>query len=181
MSRIGKKSIAIPNGVRFVCEHSRIVVIGGFGTLKCLIPAAIKIDFDAVSNLVHVTRLSDDATARSLHGLVRSLIANSVLGVCKPWERRLEIVGVGYQASVSNSVLTLNVGYSNPLLVAIPAEVKCVVPDSTHIVLTSADKQLVGQIAANIRSLRPPEPYKGKGIRYVDEHVRRKSGKAFGS
>ena len=181
MSRIGKKSITIPNGVRVVCEGARVVVSGGFGTLECIVPASIEIDSDSASGLVRVTRLSDDAAARSLHGLVRSLIANSVLGVSKPWERRLEIVGVGYQASTSNSVLTLNVGYANPLLVTIPAEVRCEVPDSTHIVLTSADKQLVGQIAANIRSLRPPEPYKGKGIRYVDEHVRRKSGKAFGS
>lgn len=181
MSRIGKKSIVIPNGVRFVCERSRIIVVGKLGTLQCQIPALIKIDFDSLSGLVHVTRLSDNATARSLHGLVRSLIANSVLGVSTPWERRLEIVGVGYQATVSNSVLTLNVGYANPLLVQIPDEVRCEVPDSTHIILTSSDKQLVGQVAANIRSLRPPEPYKGKGIRYMDEHVRRKSGKAFGS
>ena len=181
MSRVGKKSIEIPSGVRFICERARVVVTGGFGTLKCDIPAVIRIDFDSSAGLVYVSRLRDDSAARSLHGLVRSLIANSVLGVNKPWEKRLEIVGVGYQASVSNGVLTLNVGFANPLLVTIPIEVKCELVDSTHIVLTSADKQLVGQIAANIRSLRPPEPYKGKGIRYADEHVRRKSGKAFGS
>lgn len=181
MSRIGKKSIAIPKDVRVVTERARIIVTGTFGSLKCLVPAEIEIEVDSASGLVYVNRLSDDATARSLHGLVRSLIANSVLGVSQPWERRLEIVGVGYQASITNNVLTLNVGYANPLLVNIPAAVRCEVPDSTHIVLSSADKQLVGQVAANIRSLRPPEPYKGKGIRYLDEHVRRKSGKAFGS
>ena len=181
MSRIGKKSIAIPKDVRVVTERTRIIVTGTFGSLKCLVPAEIEIEFDSASGLVYVNRLSDDATARSLHGLVRSLIANSVLGVSQPWQRRLEIVGVGYQASITNDILTLNVGYANPLLVNIPAAVRCEVPDSTHIVLSSADKQLVGQVAANIRSLRPPEPYKGKGIRYLDEHVRRKSGKAFGS
>lgn len=181
MSRIGKKSIAIPKDVRFVKERTWIIVSGTFGSLKCLVPAEIEIEFDSISELVYVNRLSDDASARSLHGLTRSLIANSVLGVCKPWERRLEIVGVGYQASITSNLLTLNVGYANPLLVNIPAEVRCEVPDSTHIVLSSVDKQLVGQVAANIRSLRPPEPYKGKGIRYLNEHVRRKSGKAFGS
>ena len=181
MSRIGKKSIAIPKDVSVATERMRIIVTGVFGSLKCLVPDGIEIKFDSASGVVYVNRLSDDATARSLHGLVRSLIANSVLGVSQPWERRLEIVGVGYQASITNNVLTLNVGYSNPLLINIPAEVRCEVPDPTHIVLSSADKQLVGQVAANIRSLRPPEPYKGKGIRYIDEHVRRKSGKAFGS
>ena len=99
----------------------------------------------------------------------------------KPWEKRLEIIGVGYQASFSNGILTLNVGFANPLLVNIPLKVRCEVPDVTHINLSSIDKQLVGQVAANIRCLRPPEPYKGKGIRYVNEFVRRKSGKAFGS
>lgn len=181
MSRIGKKSIAIPKDVSIVTERKRIIVTGAFGSLKCLVPAEIEIEFDSASGVVYVNRLNDDATVRSLHGLVRSLIANSVLGVSQPWERRLEIVGVGYQASITNNVLTLNVGYSNPLLINIPAGVRCEVPDPTHIVLSSADKQLVGQVAANIRTLRPPEPYKGKGIRYLDEHVRRKSGKAFGS
>lgn len=181
MSRIGKKNIEIPKDVNVFDGKSHIVVTGTFGSLGCLVPDEIEISVDSVAGLVCVSRLSDDSAVRSLHGLVRSLIANNILGVSKPWEKRLEIVGVGYQASISDNVLTLNVGYANPLLVHIPAEVRCEVPDSTHIVLSSADKQLVGQIAANIRSLRPPEPYKGKGIRYVDEHVRRKSGKAFGS
>lgn len=181
MSRIGRKSIEIPKDVNILDGKSRIVVTGTYGSLTCLVPDVIEVDVDSVSGIICVSRLSDDATARSLHGLTRSLIANTILGVSKPWKKRLEIVGVGYQASISNNVLTLNVGYANPLLVDIPDEVRCEVPDSTHIVLSSADKQMVGQVAANIRSLRPPEPYKGKGIRYVDEHVRRKSGKAFGS
>lgn len=181
MSRIGKKSISLPKDVNVHVDHDRVVITGKFGSLHCLIPAPLKIELDSVNGLLSVDRLKDDATARSLHGLVRSLISNSVIGVNKPWEKRLEIIGVGYQASFANNLLSLNVGFSNPLLVNIPVDVACELPDSTHIVLSSVDKQLVGQIAANIRSLRPPEPYKGKGIRYLNEHVRRKSGKAFGS
>jgi len=181
MSRIGKSSVAVPKDVCVSVEGARVVVTGKFGRLVCLVPVAIEIGLDSISSMIRVSRRSDDAMARSLHGLVRSLVANMVSGVSKPWEKRLEIIGVGYQASILNGVLTLNVGYANPLLVNIPAEVQCEVSDSTRIVLSSADKQLVGQVAANIRSLRPPEPYKGKGIRYVDERVRRKSGKAFGS
>jgi large subunit ribosomal protein L6 len=181
MSRIGKKSVTIPKDVRVSIEGTQVVVTGKLGKLECHVPDLIGIDYDSSSGLINVSRKSDESLARSLHGLVRSLIANSVLGVCVPWVKRLEIIGVGYQASISNSILTLNVGYANPLLVNIPSQVRCEVPDPTHIVLSSVDKQLVGQIAANIRSLRPPEPYKGKGIRYIDEHVKRKSGKAFGS
>lgn len=181
MSRVGKKDISVPKDVSVHVDHNRVVISGRFGSLHCLIPAPLEIELDSVNGVLSVGRLGDDATARSVHGLVRSLIANSVLGVNTPWEKRLEIIGVGYQASFAGNVLTLNVGFSNPLLVNIPVDVKCELPDTTHIVLSSANKQLVGQIAANIRSLRPPEPYKGKGIRYLNEHVRRKSGKAFGS
>ena len=181
MSRIGKKGIDVPKDVVVAKEDGAVAVTGKFGKLTCPIPDAINVEFDPTARQVSVSRVEENATARSLHGLTRSLISNMVSGVSRPWEKRLEIVGVGYQASVSKGVLTLNVGFANPLLVTIPATVKCELPDATHIVLTSADKQLVGQIAADIRSLRPPEPYKGKGIRYSDEHVRRKSGKAFGS
>lgn len=181
MSRIGTKAINVPGGVTVVVHQSEVTVKGKCGELRCIIPPMIEVVFDRTAAQVRVERQDDSAVARSLHGLVRSLIDNMVVGVNLPWEKRLEIVGVGYQASVSGSVLTLNVGYANPLLVIIPEGVKCVMTDPTHIVLSSADKQLVGQLAANVRSLRKPEPYKGKGIRYSGENVRRKSGKAFGS
>lgn len=181
MSRIGTKAINVPGGVTVVVHQSQVTVKGKCGELHCMIPPTIEVVFDHTAAQVRVERQDDSATARSLHGLVRSLIDNMVVGVNLPWEKRLEIVGVGYQASFSGSVLTLNVGYANPLLVTIPEGVKCVMADPTHIILSSADKQLVGQLAANVRSLRKPEPYKGKGIRYSGENVRRKSGKAFGS
>lgn len=181
MSRIGNKAIPVSSAVVVLICGSEVTIMGKCGELHCVIPPQISVALDCAASQICVTREDDSATAKSLHGLVRSLIDNMVIGVNKPWEKRLEIVGVGYQASVSGSVLTLNVGYSNPLLVSIPKGVMCTVTDPTHVVLTSADKQLVGQLAANVRSLRKPEPYKGKGIRYSGENVRRKSGKAFGS
>lgn len=181
MSRIGNKAISVSSAVVVEICESAVTIRGKCGELRCVVPPQISVVLDSVASQIFVSRVDDSATAKSLHGLVRSLIDNMVVGVNKPWEKRLEIVGVGYQASVSGSVLTLNVGYSNPLLVNIPKGVVCVVTDPTHVVLTSADKQMVGQLAANVRSLRKPEPYKGKGIRYSGESVRRKSGKAFGS
>ena len=179
MSRIGNKAIPIPAGVDIIVSHSSVEIKGARGKLEIEIPDLIAVDVE--SNIITVTRHSNDPISRSLHGLVRSLLSNSVLGVVVPWCKRLEIVGVGYNASFSNRLLTLSVGYANPVSVRIPVDVNCEVPDSTHIVLSSVNKQLVGQIAANVRAVRPPEPYKGKGIRYSEEHVRRKSGKAFGS
>ena len=123
----------------------------------------------------------DRRELRALHGLIRALVANMVRGVVEPWEKKLEIVGVGYQAAMSPGKLTLNVGFAHPVIIPLPAGVTCELPDNTHVVLKSADRQAVGQVAANVRRVRPPEPYKGKGIRYAGEHVKRKQGKAFGS
>lgn len=181
MSRIGSKAIPVPSTVAVVIESSKIVVSGPFGELICSLPEQVTVLFDTTAAQIRIERLDDSPMSRSVHGLIRTLINNMVIGVERPWEKRLEIVGVGYQASLSGDVLTLNVGYANPLHVDLPKGVMCVVSDPTHVVLTSADKQLVGQLAANVRSLRVPEPYKGKGIRYSNEVVRRKSGKAFGS
>ena len=181
MSRIGGKAIPVPSGVSVSTQPPLVTVKGKCGDLVCQIPPEITVLVDGEGGAVTVQRCGDSARERSLHGLMRSLIANMVIGVDRPWERRLEIVGVGYQAVLAGSVLTLNVGYANPISVTIPQGVVCLVTDPTHVVLSSADKQLVGQLAADVRSLRKPEPYKGKGIRYLGETVRRKSGKAFGS
>ena len=181
MSRIGIVAISVPPKVTIAIESSKAVIKGTFGELSCLLPEQLSILFDSEAAEIRVQRLDNSPMSRSLHGLTRTLLNNMVVGVEQPWEKKLEIVGVGYQASLSGDVLTLNVGYANPLQVRLPKGVMCVVSDPTHLVLSSADKQLVGQLAANVRSLRPPEPYKGKGIRYSNEIVRRKSGKAFGS
>ena len=181
MSRIGSKAIPVPPSVTISLEGSEARVRGTHGELICPVPEQINLIFDSKTAEIRVERIDDSPMSRSMHGLIRTLISNMVIGVERPWEKRLEIVGVGYQASLSGDVLTLNVGYSNPLCVNLPKGIKCVVSDPTHVVLSSADKQLVGQLAANVRSLRVPEPYKGKGIRYSNETVRRKSGKAFGS
>jgi len=181
MSRIGNLPVNIPKGVDVKLADDSVVVKGASGTLTVQVPPMLSVSLTQPANCLSVTRTADGALARSLHGLVRSLISNSVTGVIKPWEVKLEIVGVGYQASVAGKVLTLDVGFANPIRIDIPSTVTCALPDSTHITLTSPDKQLVGQIAANIRSVRKPEPYKGKGIRYSGEIVKRKSGKAFGS
>jgi large subunit ribosomal protein L6 len=130
---------------------------------------------------VLVSRPDDKRSSRALHGLTRSLIQNMVDGVLKPFEKKLEITGVGYNASLAAGKLTLQVGFANKIVLVVPAGVKCEVPDPTHVIVKSCDKQACGQFAAEVRSVRPPEPYKGKGIRYQDEHVRRKAGKAFGS
>jgi len=130
---------------------------------------------------VAVTRPDDSRSSRALHGLTRTLIANMVTGVQEPFVKKLEIQGVGYNATVSNNELALQVGFANTVRLPIPEGVNCVLPDQTHIVVSSCDKQAAGQFAANVRRVRPPEPYKGKGIRYDGEHVRRKAGKAFGA
>ena len=181
MSRIGNKAILIPGKVAVEIGLEYLSITGTHGSLRIPIPLKVSVNCNLTQSLLFVTRCDDSNIAKSLHGLTRSLISNCIAGVDRPWEVKLEIIGVGYQASLSNAVLTLDVGYSNPLKIQIPVGVTCVLPDSTHIILTSADKQLVGQIAANIREMRKPEPYKGKGIRYAGENVRRKSGKAFGS
>jgi|UniRef100_A0A7C4LKT3 large subunit ribosomal protein L6 len=181
MSRIGKKPVAIPAGVTVQVAGSKVTVKGKHGELSLTCHPRIKVCVDEAAREVRVERPSDDRESRALHGLTRALINNMVQGVNTPWEKKLEIQGVGYQASLSGKTLTLQVGFANAIKLSVPSNVVCELPDNTHINLRSADRQAVGQFAAEIRSVRPPEPYKGKGIRYVGERVRRKAGKAFGS
>jgi len=181
MSRIGKKPVVIPSGVTVQLAGSTLKVKGKHGELSLGCHPRVKVGVDDSSKQVRVERPADDRESRALHGLTRALINNMVMGVATPWEKKLEIQGVGYQASVSGKTLTLQVGFANAVKLNIPSNVTCELPDNTHINLKSADRQAVGQFAAEIRNVRPPEPYKGKGIRYVDERVRRKAGKAFGS
>jgi large subunit ribosomal protein L6 len=179
MSRIGKKPVAVPAGVKVEVAGTRVSAKGPSGELALSVHPAMAVAVDGGS--VKISRPDDKRSNRALHGLTRSLIQNMVSGVVKPFEKKLEIIGVGYNASLSGSKLTLQVGFANKIVMEIPQGVKCEVPDATHVIVKSSDKQACGQFAAEIRAVRPPEPYKGKGIRYQDEFVRRKSGKAFGS
>jgi large subunit ribosomal protein L6 len=181
MSRIGKKPVVIPTGVTVQVAGGKVSVKGKFGELSLVAHPQMKVVLDDGTKQLHVERPGDDRQNRALHGLTRALINNMVVGVSAPWEKKLEIQGVGYQASLAGKTLTLQVGFANAIKLPVPAGVTCEVPDNTHINLKSADRQAVGQFAAEIRAVRPPEPYKGKGIRYVGERVRRKAGKAFGS
>jgi large subunit ribosomal protein L6 len=179
MSRIGKKPIPVPNGVEVRIADATVTIKGKNGELKLAPHPAMKVAFDAGSRQLTVSRPDDLRSNRALHGLTRSLLNNMVQGVQTYFEKRLEIQGVGYTATVSGKTLNLQVGYANTVKMPLPEGVVCECPDNTHIVLKSANKQVVGQFAANVRAVRPPEPYKGKGIRYQNEVVRRKAGKAF--
>ncbi|MGQ0633265.1 MAG: 50S ribosomal protein L6 [Planctomycetaceae bacterium] len=181
MSRIGKKPVALPANVTASVDAGVVTVKGPHGELKLRHHPAMTISVDKGASQIVVSRPDDERANKALHGLTRSLVNNMVAGVVTPFEKKLEIVGVGYQATVSGKTLNLQVGFANVVKLPIPGGVKVTVPDNTHITLQSADKQAVGQFAAVIRKVRPPEPYKGKGIRYEGEHVRRKAGKAFAS
>jgi len=179
MSRIGKQPIPVPSGVTVKIDGRDVSVSGSAGSLSLTVHK--NMDVSVEDNQVLVRRPNDKRENRALHGLTRSLINNMVIGVAKPYEKRLEIVGVGYNARVEGKQLVLQVGFANKITLPIPDGISCTLPDATHVVINGPDKQAVGQFAAEIRKVRPPEPYKGKGIRYQDEHVRRKAGKAFGS
>jgi large subunit ribosomal protein L6 len=181
MSRIGRKPIPIESGVDVAVQDGTIVVKGKHGELSFSWHPRMAVAYNSDAREVCVTRPDDHRQNRALHGLTRSLINNMVVGVTTPFEKRLEIVGVGYNATIQDNILRLQVGYANTVELPIPDIVSCETTDPTHVVLKSVDKHAVGQFAANIRAVRPPEPYKGKGIRYQDEHVRRKAGKAFAS
>jgi large subunit ribosomal protein L6 len=182
MSRIGRKPVAVPANVKVSLADSTIQVEGPNGKLSFSYRPEIGVRFDEAARQVLVTRPSDEREHRALHGLTRSLIANMVQGVTAGYTKKLEIIGVGYQAQLRGAnALALQVGYANQVVLEAPPGVKVVVPDPTHITISGPDKQAVGQFAAVVRKVRPPEPYKGKGIRYEGEAVRRKSGKAFGS
>lgn len=181
MSRIGKKPIPIPAGVTVTVQNGTVTVKGKQGELRLEHHEAVQVALETDPQRLVVTRQDDRGESRALHGLTRALLNNMVTGVVTPFERKLEIQGVGYQAAISGKTLSLQVGFANAVKLPIPSNVTCEVPDNTHINLKSADKHAVGQFAANIRAVRPPEPYKGKGIRYLNEWVRRKAGKAFGT
>ncbi|MGH7199263.1 MAG: 50S ribosomal protein L6 [Planctomycetaceae bacterium] len=181
MSRIGKKPVTVPDGVDLTVANGTITVKGPKGELRFDHHSNVTVEYDAGAREIRVGRANDQRFNRALHGLTRSLINNMVVGVKQPFEKRLEIVGVGYNATLQGRQLALQVGYANAVQLTVPDGVQCELPDATHIVVRSADKQAVGQFAANIRRVRPPEPYKGKGIRYQGEYVRRKAGKAFAS
>ena len=181
MSRIGKKPVSIPDGVNVQVAENRITVKGKGGELSWEFHPNMDVQYAADRKEIVIQRPDDQRLNRSLHGLTRALISNMVQGVVTPFEKRLEIQGVGYNASLKGKTLELQVGFANAVKLPIPPNVTVEVPDATHVVVRSANKQAVGQFAAEIRRVRPPEPYKGKGVRYQGEYVRRKAGKAFAS
>ena len=181
MSRIGKQPVTLPAGVKVRVENGTIFVEGPKGKLEFVHHRNIAVALDEAKKSVVVTRPDDERTNRALHGLTRSIIANMVQGVTKGYEKRLKIEGIGYQARMDKKSVVLTVGFANPITMTPPDGVTVEVPDATTIVVKGADKQLVGQFAAEVRHSRPPEPYQGKGIRYEGEQVRMKEGKSFTS
>ncbi len=179
MSRIGKQPVVVPKSVTVNLADGEIKVKGPKGELEFRFHPAMTVAFDSGEGKISVTRPNNERLNRSLHGLTRNLIANMIKGVSDGFSKTLEVVGIGYQASLKGNVLNVAVGWANPLVFEAPPGITIEVPDPTHIVIKGADKQLVGQVAADIRKQRKPEPYKGKGIRYQGEQVRRKAGKAF--
>ncbi len=177
MSRIGKKPIPIPDGVKVTVAQREITVEGKLGKLVWTHRPEVAVTVDADAKEVVVTRQSDDRLPRALHGLTRALVRNMVEGVSTGYEKKLEIQGVGYLAAVQQDVLQLRVGFANEVHKTIPAGLTVTCPDQTHVLIKGCDRQKVGQFAAEVRAVRKPEPYKGKGIRYDGEQVRRKAGK----
>jgi large subunit ribosomal protein L6 len=175
MSRIGKQPIEVPTTVSVSLSPGRVIVNGPLGELAQDVPQRVTIE--QADGEIRVTRPTDRGPDRALHGLTRSLVANMVEGVTKGFEKRLEIQGVGYRASLRGTSLELNVGYSHPVVMNPPDGIEFEVPSNTEVVVKGIDKQKVGQTAAEVRKVRPPEPYKGKGIRYQGEYVARKVGK----
>ena len=177
MSRIGKAAVPVPSGVEVTVAAGTVTVTGPKGTLSRVIPGDITISQD--EGQLTFERPNDDRRNKALHGLTRSLVNNMVVGVTEGFKKELQIVGVGYRAEAqSPSNLRLNLGFSHPVLVAAPEGITFEVPVPTQVVVSGIDKEVVGQVAANIRSIRKPEPYKGKGVRYAGERVLRKAGKA---
>lgn len=182
MSRIGRKPVTVPANVKVAINDSNVRVEGPNGTLEFQHRPEVSVRFDDASRTLLIERQNDERLSRALHGLTRSLVQNMVQGVTEGYTKKLEIVGVGYQAQLKKAnTIELQVGYANRIVMEAPEGVKVVLADPTHVTITGADKQKVGQFAAEVRRVRPPEPYKGKGIRYEGEAVRRKAGKAFGS
>jgi len=179
VSRIGKKPIEVPQGVTISRDGDVLKVKGPNGELQQKLVPIISVEVK--ENEIFVTRPNDSKQNKSLHGLTRALIQNMVTGVNTHYKKTLDIVGVGYRAELKGKNLLLNIGYSHPIYLMPPDEVTLEVPTQTQIVISGANKQLVGQVAAKIRSIRKPEPYKGKGIKYSNEHIQRKAGKTAGA
>jgi large subunit ribosomal protein L6 len=175
MSRIGRQPIEVPAGVSVSVSPGRVMVNGPLGELSQQVPTRMQVEQQ--DGTIVVSRPTERGEDRALHGLTRSLIANMVEGVTSGFQKRLEIQGVGYRAALRGTDLELNVGYSHPVVLKAPAGITFEVPTPTEVIVKGIDKQAVGQLAAEVRKVRPPEPYKGKGIRYEGEYVRRKVGK----
>ena len=176
MSRIGNKPITVPEGVEVKVNGQNVTVKGPKGTLEKEFHKDMKINLDG--NVITIVRPNNEPANRSLHGLTRTLLSNMIEGTTKGFERKLEVNGVGYRASKKGNNLLLNLGYSHPVEIEAPAGITFDVPNQNEIIVKGMDKELVGQIAANIRTKRPPEVYRGKGIKYAEEVIRRKEGKA---
>ncbi len=177
MSRIGKKPLPIPDKVKVSVAERTVNVEGPLGKLSWEFRPEVAVSVDASSKEVRISRSDESRTSRAMHGLTRALLRNMIEGVSKGYEKKLEIQGVGYIAAVQKGVLQLRVGYANEIQKPIPAGLQVTCPDQTHVLVKGIDKQMVGQFAAEVRAVRKPEPYKGKGIRYDGEAVRRKAGK----
>jgi large subunit ribosomal protein L6 len=179
MSRVGRKLIQVPVGVSVTQGNGVVKVDGSRGTLSMKLPQHVEVTLD--NGIIVVKRLSDNRIGRSYHGLVRTLIGNMVTGVSAGFEKKLEISGVGYRAEIKDNILKLTVGYSNPVEYQIPEGINIMVEKQVNVSVSGIDKQQVGKVAAEIRALKKPEPYKGKGIKYAGEQVRRKVGKSVGA
>lgn len=177
MSRIGREDIQIPKGVQVQMDNGKITVSGPLGKLDyTIVRKYVKVSIN--ENKIHVDVLSEDRESRSRHGLTRSLIANMVSGVSEGFKKELQIIGIGYKAQIKGTELILNIGMSHPVVYTIPSDITIQVEGPTKIIISGADKYKVGEVAAIIRRFKPPEPYKGKGIRYIGEYVKRKTGKS---
>lgn len=179
MSRLGKMPVAIPSGVKVEMKGTEIKVSGPKGDINWAVHPSVSVEVG--DSQVEVTALTTERISRAMHGTARQLIRNMVLGVSEGFKRTLDIVGVGYNAKIQGKDLVLQIGFCHPVVMPIPQGLTVECPVQTRVVVSGIDKQLVGQFAANIRKVRPPEPYKGKGIRYEDETVRRKQAKSFGA
>jgi len=179
MSRIGKKPIVLPPGVKITQSQAGLSVQGPKGSLSMVVPAGIEVTLD--DKVIDIKKTSESRSASSYHGLVRTLVENMVTGVSAGFEKKLEIVGVGYRAEANNDKLKLMIGYSSPSEFTIPKGIEIKVDKLVNIIVSGIDKELVGRVTAEIRDLKKPEPYKGKGIRYAGEEIRRKVGKSVGN
>lgn len=175
MSRIGKQLINVPTGVTVTINSNVVTVTGPKGELKLNLP--VKISVEVKDNQVFVSRLSEDKKTKANHGTIRAHLNNMIKGVVEPWEKQLEIKGTGYKVALMGNKVRLNVGFIHPVDITAPAGVVFQVPEDTKIIVTGPDKTIVGQVASNIRKVRPPEPYKGKGVRYANEFIKLKAGK----